>query len=339
MKAFVGVVALAALRPVDSKSALLVVDVQDCFLMKECTSGGNDGSLSVPACGIISKINSLRKNKSCLFDEVIFTQDYHPANHISFASSHGLAPFSHLNGKGELQLTCLKPTSGNTKDASCCPTTHINAAAVDCNTQLCPPDGFDYATNNSDLITGNEACSTCKSSPERCYQTGQAMWTDHCLKTGDSGFPPTLDKRAGDLVVQKGMNQYVDAYSAFMDNTQNLKTELDSKLQANGIDKLYVAGIATDVCVRESVRDALSNLTSSYSVTVITDATQAVLGDANNFAAALDFMKQAGATLHTTEEVLALDCGTDALSGSLPKSMLSAFFVALVSLVHPCYGS
>ena len=93
------------------------------------------------------------------------------------------------------------------------------------------------------------------------------MWTDHCLQTGDSGFPPTLDKRAGDFTVQKGTNLYVDAYSGFMDNTQTLKTELDKHLQDKGITKLYVAGIATDVCVQWTVTDALGSNTAAYEVT------------------------------------------------------------------------
>ena len=56
-----------------------------------------------------------------------------------------------------------------------------------------------------------------------CFDMTQAMWTDHCLQTGDSTFPPSLDKRANDFVVQKGGNVHVDAYSAFMDNTKALE--------------------------------------------------------------------------------------------------------------------
>jgi len=76
------------------------------------------------------------------------------------------------------------------------------------------------------------------------------MWTDHCLQTGDSTFPPSLVTKPTDIIVQKGTNTYVDAYSAFMDNSGNLKTSLDATLQANAVDTLYVAGIATDVCVK-----------------------------------------------------------------------------------------
>ena len=59
------------------KSALLVIDVQNCFL-----SGGTlavDGGEDV-----IPIINGLRDT----FDVIAFTRDWHPSHHISFASKH-----------------------------------------------------------------------------------------------------------------------------------------------------------------------------------------------------------------------------------------------------------
>ncbi len=72
----------ATLRP-DANAALIVVDVQNGF----CT-GGNlavpDGEAVVPV------INRL----AGVFDNVVLTQDWHPAGHASFASSHpGRQPF------------------------------------------------------------------------------------------------------------------------------------------------------------------------------------------------------------------------------------------------------
>lgn len=320
-----------------AKTALLLIDVQDCFLEANTTSG-EPGSLSVPASHIIPRINQLRAEKSCLFDEVVFSQDFHPENHVSFGSTHGLAPFAHLAGKGGLALTCISPTSGNTEDAACCPTIYLDSSSQDCDSVLCPPASWDYDVNNSAFVDSNPACSTCRDTPDACYQTVQEMWTDHCLQSGDSTFPPSLDKRDGDYVVQKGMNQYVDAYSAFMDNTQSLKTELDAKLQELGVTTLYVAGIATDVCVRWTVRDALHSNTASYAVNVISDATAAVLGDVTNYDSAMAYMEQQGATLYTTAEVLAMACGTttesateaDSSGATLQHGLLSvALFFAL----------
>ena len=57
--------------------ALIIVDVQNDFLIK--------GSLEVP-CGndVIEPINHITKNYSL----VIATKDWHPSDHVSFASNH-----------------------------------------------------------------------------------------------------------------------------------------------------------------------------------------------------------------------------------------------------------
>src|ERR1700674_213108 len=73
----------AASIKIDDASALLVIDVQNCFL-----PGGSlavkDGEQVIPV------INSLAKG----FANVVLTQDWHTPGHISFASAHeGKKPF------------------------------------------------------------------------------------------------------------------------------------------------------------------------------------------------------------------------------------------------------
>ena len=63
--------------------ALIVIDVQNDF----CPGG----ALAVPEGDqIVPGINALMER----FDAVILTQDWHPAGHSSFASSHGAAPMT-----------------------------------------------------------------------------------------------------------------------------------------------------------------------------------------------------------------------------------------------------
>ncbi|CAJ1326889.1 unnamed protein product [Effrenium voratum] len=118
------------------KAALLIIDVQDCFLP--------GGSLAVDkADRILSKISEIYEEKDCLFDFVVRSQDFHPERHISFGSTHHLPPFSDLPGpvglgKGELPVTCVKPSSGQTADASCCPSFYLKPSAFNCSEQLCP---------------------------------------------------------------------------------------------------------------------------------------------------------------------------------------------------------
>ena len=69
------------MRP--KNSALIVIDVQNDF----CP----DGALAVAGGDqIVKGINNLMAE----FDNVILTQDWHPAGHSSFASSHDTDPFS-----------------------------------------------------------------------------------------------------------------------------------------------------------------------------------------------------------------------------------------------------
>merc|ERR1712176_1634113 len=203
----------------------------------------------------------------------------------------------------------IKPESGMTQDAACCPTIYINSSAVDCGTQLCPPAGWDYDTNNSAIVSGNAACSQCASNPDDCYGTVQAMWTDHCVQTGDSTFPSSLNMGSNPKIVQKGGNQFVDAYSGFKDNSKQVETELHTELQSAGITDLVVVGIATDVCVKESVTDALGY---GYTVTVLSDATAAVQGNQENFDAAIAEMQSAGATIMNVANYSGQACASKA---------------------------
>ena len=74
--------ALAAVKP-DRKAALLVVDVQNCFLP--------GGTLPVKEGNeVIPVINRL----AAVFDNIVVTQDWHTPGHASFASTHaGKKPF------------------------------------------------------------------------------------------------------------------------------------------------------------------------------------------------------------------------------------------------------
>ncbi len=75
----------AAATPIkpDAKSALLVIDVQNCFV-----TGG-----TLPVKGgqeVVPVINKIAP----AFENVIVTQDWHTPDHVSFASAHaGKKPF------------------------------------------------------------------------------------------------------------------------------------------------------------------------------------------------------------------------------------------------------
>jgi nicotinamidase/pyrazinamidase len=75
-------------------NALVIVDVQNDF-MPYGSLGVPDGELIVP---VIFKIQSY-------YGLVVATQDWHPENHISFASNHpGKKPFDRIELAGSEQV-------------------------------------------------------------------------------------------------------------------------------------------------------------------------------------------------------------------------------------------
>ena len=102
----VGKVSAATPIKPDNESALLIVDVQNCFL-----PGGSlavkDGDQVIPI------INKMAKS----FFNVVMTQDWHTEGHVSFASSHsGKKPFEMIDlayGKQVLWPDhCVQGTDG-----------------------------------------------------------------------------------------------------------------------------------------------------------------------------------------------------------------------------------
>ena len=89
------------------KRALIVVDVQNDF----CPGG----ALAVPeGDAVVPIINRLMQ--SGRFDLIVATQDWHPANHLSFASQHGKSPGEVIELNGAPQILwpdhCVENTRG-----------------------------------------------------------------------------------------------------------------------------------------------------------------------------------------------------------------------------------
>ena len=89
------------------KKALIVVDVQNDFC--------EGGALAVPKANeIIPYVNLLMEDST--YDEIILTQDWHPANHKSFASNNGkkVGETIELNGYSQFMWPdhCVQGTKG-----------------------------------------------------------------------------------------------------------------------------------------------------------------------------------------------------------------------------------
>lgn len=202
--------------------ALLLVDIQNDFL-----PGGN---LAVAdADRILPIVNSLIQQ----FPLVIATQDWHPANHKSFAASHPNRSIGEL-----IQLR-----------------------------------GQD-----------------------------QILWPVHCVQ-GSSGarLAAELNQSAISRIVYKGTNPEIDSYSAFFDNGRLQATELHEYLREIGVQRLFVAGLATDFCIKFTVKDACS---LGYETWLIPDACRAVNLAQGDEERAIQSMVQAGAKIVSSFQLL-----------------------------------
>jgi nicotinamidase/pyrazinamidase len=184
----------AASIKIDDAAALLVIDVQNCFL-----PGGSlavkDGEQVIPV------INRIAKG----FANVVMTQDWHTPGHISFASVHaGKKPFETI-----------------------------------------------------DLAYGK-----------------QVLWPDHCVQgTEGAALSKELSIPQAGLVIRKGFHKDVDSYSAFTEADGKTTTGLAAYLKARQIERLFVAGLATDFCVAWTALDARK---AGFETYVVEDACRGI---------------------------------------------------------------
>jgi nicotinamidase/pyrazinamidase len=184
----------AAPIKIDENSALLVIDVQNCFL-----PGGSlavkDGDQVIPV------INRLAKG----FANVVMTQDWHTAGHTSFASAHaGKKPFEII-----------------------------------------------------DLAYGK-----------------QVLWPDHCVQgTEGAALSRDLSIPQAELVIRKGYHKDVDSYSAFTEADGKTTTGLAAYLKARNLERLFIAGLATDFCVAWTAIDARK---AGFDAYVVEDACRGI---------------------------------------------------------------
>lgn len=121
----------------------------------------------------------------------------------------------------------------------------------------------------------------------------ETLWPDHCVQNspGAALHQKVLNWKP-DAIFQKGMDRETDSYSAFFDNHHLYETGLDSWLKRHEINNLFIAGLATDYCVKFSVLDALQ---LGYSVSVLVNGIRAVGAETGK--KALEDMEKAGARL------------------------------------------
>ena len=128
----------------------------------------------------------------------------------------------------------------------------------------------------------------------------QVLWPDHCIQgTSSADISKDISIPQAELIVRKGYHKDMDSYSAFFEADHKTPTGLAGYLKERSIDKVFVAGLATDFCVAWTAIDARSIGLETY---VVEDACRGI--DANgSLAVAWTAMQKAGVKRITSEEL------------------------------------
>lgn len=129
----------------------------------------------------------------------------------------------------------------------------------------------------------------------------QTLWPDHCLQ-GSKGAELTsqLDQQGIEAIIRKGMDPEIDSYSGFYDNNHEKSTGLASYLREKGVDCVYCCGLAADICVYYSAKDALQLGFETY---IIEDATRPI--DEQQYETIKQTLEKLGVKFTTSHNVLA----------------------------------
>lgn len=122
-------------------------------------------------------------------------------------------------------------------------------------------------------------------------------WPVHCVHNSKGAeFHPGIETERIQQVFLKGTGNKDDGYSAY----EATNVDLEGYLKTQGVDELYVTGLATDYCVRASALDSVSK---GFKTFVVTDAVAAVNVKPDDGAKALEEMRKAGAILIESKDL------------------------------------
>jgi nicotinamidase/pyrazinamidase len=128
------------------------------------------------------------------------------------------------------------------------------------------------------------------------FKSRGGPWPPHCVKnTRGAEFHPSLRVPKDAIIISKGTRRDVEAYSGFQG------TGLGERLKEMGVGQLYVTGLATDYCVKDTVLDGLSN---GLTMNVVSDCVRGVNVRPTDSANAFRTMTAKGAKKTSSDGVI-----------------------------------
>jgi nicotinamidase/pyrazinamidase len=135
------------------------------------------------------------------------------------------------------------------------------------------------------------------------FETEGGPWPIHCVQ-GSPGaeLHPSMDDVDIDFIVDVGRERADEGYSGFE------RSDLAEQLRKRGVDRVAVCGLATDYCVRASTIDACNE---GFDVTLVSDAVRAVEVEPGDGERAIEEMREAGARVTSSAEILGARASTN----------------------------
>jgi nicotinamidase/pyrazinamidase len=119
------------------------------------------------------------------------------------------------------------------------------------------------------------------------FKSQGGMWPPHCVEgTTGAEFHPALRVPPKSIIISKAINRDFDAYSGFQG------TDLEKQLNDHYVNEVFVGGLATDYCVKETSLDALR---AGLKVNVLKDCIRGVNLRSGDSALALRTLEEQGA--------------------------------------------
>jgi len=126
------------------------------------------------------------------------------------------------------------------------------------------------------------------------FKSYGGAWPAHCVQdTLGAEFHRDLKLSHEMILVSKGMGADEDSYSAFQGTDESGKS-LAELLRAHGVTRIFVGGLATDYCVKQT---ALDGVYEGFVVVVLGDAIRGVDLHPDDSEKAVAEMRAAGAAL------------------------------------------
>jgi len=126
------------------------------------------------------------------------------------------------------------------------------------------------------------------------------VWPVHCIQnTKGAAFHPKLKLSKEAILLYKGMDPEKDSYSAFQAEDTNGRS-LAHLLKILEIKELYIAGLATDYCVKFTTHNALKK---RFKVKILSDAIKGVNLKPHDSKKAIKEMVKRGAKKITLKDI------------------------------------